>query len=79
MGKSSSYTAKQPDADGIIHYTDEENAIWSELIATQLPLLEGRVCQEYIDALDAMAFPRDRIPQLHEVSMWVSRNVPTPS
>jgi phenylalanine-4-hydroxylase len=68
MGKSSSYTSKQPDADGIIHYTDEEHAIWSELITTQLSLLEGRVCQEYIAALGAMDFPRDRIPQLHEVS-----------
>ncbi|MGD9021781.1 MAG: phenylalanine 4-monooxygenase [Lysobacterales bacterium] len=68
MGKSSNYTAKQPDANGIIHYTDEEHAIWGELIATQLPLLEGRVCTEYIEALDAMAFPFDRIPQLHEVS-----------
>ena len=68
MSKSSKYTAKTPDANGIIHYTDEENQIWSELINAQLPMLEGRVCREYIEALDVMNFPNDRIPQLHEIS-----------
>jgi phenylalanine-4-hydroxylase len=68
MPKLSSYTSRQPDADGIIHYTDEENRVWAELIGTQLPLLEDRVCREYVDALDVMDFPRDRIPQLHEIS-----------
>ncbi len=68
MAKSSNYTSRQPDADGIIHYTDEENRVWAELISTQLPLLEGRVCREYIEALDVMGFPRERIPQVHEIS-----------
>ena len=49
MAKSSNYTAKIPDANGIIHYTDDENAVWGELIRTQLPLLDGRVCAEYIE------------------------------
>ncbi|MGD9020282.1 MAG: phenylalanine 4-monooxygenase [Lysobacterales bacterium] len=84
MGKSSSYIARQPDADGIIHYTAEEHAIWGELIGTQLSLLEGRVCQEYIDALDVMGFPRARIPQLHEVSEVLAKHtgwsvVPVPA
>lgn len=68
MVKASNYTSKKPDADGIIHYTDEENQVWSELINGQLSLLEGNVCREYIEALDVMDFPRDRIPQLHEIS-----------
>jgi phenylalanine-4-hydroxylase len=68
MAKSSNYTSRQPDADGIIRYSEEEHSVWGELIDTQLSMLEGRVCQEYIDALDVMDFPRDRIPQLQEVS-----------
>ncbi len=69
MAKSSNYKSRQPDADGIIHYSDEDHAVWSELIATQLAMLEGRVCREYIDALAMMDFPGDRIPQLHEISV----------
>jgi phenylalanine-4-hydroxylase len=68
MAKSSNYTSRKPDANGIIHYSDKENGVWSDLINGQLPMLKGKVCQEYIDALDIMGFPRDRIPQLHEIS-----------
>ena len=68
MAKSGNYTSRKADANGIIHYSDEENEVWSKLINGQLELLEGNVCQEYIDALDVLNFPTDRIPQLHEVS-----------
>jgi phenylalanine-4-hydroxylase len=68
MSKSCAYRARIPDAGGYVPYTDEENQTWHELITTQLPRLDGRVCDEYVRALDRMAFPRDRIPQLHEVS-----------
>jgi phenylalanine-4-hydroxylase len=68
MGKKTAYTAHQPDENGLIHYRDEEHAIWQELITRQLPMLPGRVCQEYLDALEIMNFPTDRIPQLHEIS-----------
>jgi phenylalanine-4-hydroxylase len=68
MAKVSTYVAKQADANGYIHYTDEENQIWQELITTQLPMLPGRVCDEFIDALDLLQFPINRIPQLSEVS-----------
>jgi phenylalanine-4-hydroxylase len=68
MAKSSSYVSKIADANGIVHYTEDENRIWNELITHQLPLLPGRVCNEYVQALDAMNFPRDRVPQLHEIS-----------
>lgn len=74
MTKPSNYTSRQPDADGIIHYTDEEHAVWAELIDTQLTLLKGRVCAEYIDALAVMDFPRDRIPQLHEITTVLQKH-----
>ncbi|NNM13627.1 MAG: phenylalanine 4-monooxygenase, partial [Gammaproteobacteria bacterium] len=41
MSKSTKYTAKIPDADGIIHYTDDENAIWNTLITRQKAALPG--------------------------------------
>lgn len=68
MPKSSRYVSKQPDERGFIHYTDEEHQTWSELYTRQDAMLEGRVCREYIDALEQMNLPKDRVPQLHEVS-----------
>ena len=68
MGKLSTYTSKTPDAKGFIHYSEEENRVWHELISTQIPMLPGRACDDYVRALQLMDFPHDRIPQLHEVN-----------
>lgn len=68
MAKASRYTSKQPDRNGAIHYSDEEHRVWHDLIERQLPMLPGQVCDEYIRALEILDFPRDRVPQLSEVS-----------
>lgn len=62
------YKAKQPNAKGYIDYTDEENAVWSELYKRQMPIIEGRACQAYLDGLDALGLNEQRIPQCKEVS-----------
>jgi len=68
MGKLSTYTSKTPNAKGFIPYSEEENRVWHELISTQIPMLPGRACDDYVRALQLMDFPHDRIPQLHEVN-----------
>jgi len=68
MGKGTKYVAKVPDENGFIHYTDEEHQIWHELITRQRKVLPGRACAEYIDALELLGLPDDRIPQCGEVS-----------
>ena len=74
MAKSSSYNSKQPDRHGFIHYTEAENRMWGELMARQFDHIPGRVCDEYIAALDLMDFPRDRVPQLAEISEKLRRH-----
>lgn len=68
MAKSSKYSAKVPDENGIIPYTDEEHSVWADLYARQVQVIEGRVCQEFLDGLDMLDLPQDRIPQPMEVS-----------
>jgi phenylalanine-4-hydroxylase len=68
------YISQEPDSNGFIHYTAEENAIWHDLIARQIPLLPGRACLPWIDAMHEMNFPMDRIPQLPEVSKVLDRH-----
>ncbi|BDY03968.1 phenylalanine 4-monooxygenase [Ferrimonas sp. YFM] len=65
--KGTSYVARQPDEQGIIHYSDEENRIWSELLARQMSWLPGRACDQYLEGLRKLNLPEDRIPQLAEV------------
>ncbi len=68
MGKSTKYEAKVPDENGIIPYTDEEHSVWRDLYARQIDIIQGRVCQEFLDGLDILNLPTDRIPQPKEVS-----------
>lgn len=68
MDKQSNYVSKQPNEQGIIAWSDEENGIWSELVERQLQHIPGKACDEYIHGLELLALPHDRIPQLHEVN-----------
>ena len=67
-GGRSRYVSKQPDSNGLISYSAEENAVWRDLITRQVPMLPGRACPPWIRALHKMNFPMDSIPQLTEVS-----------
>lgn len=73
MAKSSRYVAKNPDAQGLIDYTEEENAVWADLYARQLTYLEGRVHPEWIAGLERLDLPRDRVPQCRDVSAALQR------
>jgi len=84
MGKSTKYTAKLPGPDGRIHYTDAENEIWHDLITRQIPMLPGRACRPWIEAMEEMRFPLDRVPQLPEINQVLARHtgwnvVPVPA
>ena len=68
MGKGTKYASKMPDENGLFQYTDEENSIWRELILQQKEILPGRACDEYMEALERMNFPEDRVPQVKDVS-----------
>lgn len=73
MGKTSQYVSKDSDANGIIHWTDEENNIWQELIERQLSCIEGVACEEFMKGLKTLNLPTDRIPQLDDVSKVLLR------
>jgi phenylalanine-4-hydroxylase len=68
MGKTSKYTSKVADESGFIQYTDEEHAVWHDLITAQNAILPTYAADVYLEALERMAFPTDRVPQCDEVS-----------
>ncbi|NVK44449.1 MAG: phenylalanine 4-monooxygenase [Oceanospirillaceae bacterium] len=68
MGKGSSYVSRTPGADGRIAWSDEENSVWRTLIERQLDAIKGKACDEYLTGLAQLDLPRERIPQLGEVS-----------
>ncbi|MBS0351142.1 MAG: phenylalanine 4-monooxygenase [Proteobacteria bacterium] len=62
------YIAKKPDKNGIVDFTEIEHHTWSHLLERQMKVVQQRACDEFIHGLEKLNFPRDRIPQCHEVS-----------
>lgn len=68
MGKATKYVSKKPDENGFIQWTKEEDQIWHDLITRQIGVIKDAACHEFIDGLNLLDLPHDRVPQLDEVS-----------
>lgn len=73
MSKTTQYVSRQSDEKGIIHWSDEENAVWRDLVARQLDIIQGRACDQFMHGLELLDLPADRIPQLAEVNQVLER------
>ncbi|TXH05800.1 MAG: phenylalanine 4-monooxygenase [Nevskiaceae bacterium] len=73
MGKAGHYVAHQADASGFVRYSEDENRIWSELYARQARAIHGKACDEFEQGLALLDLPKDRVPQLAEVSAALRR------
>ena len=84
MLKNTVYTSHQPDANGLVNWSAEENKVWAALLEKQSGLLKGRACDEYLHGLELLNLPADRIPQLAEINAvlkeatgWQVKQVPS--
>lgn len=68
MPKSTEYEAKLPDAQGFIVYDADEDAVWRDLVARQLPAVRQHMAQPYLRGLDLLDLPQDRVPQCPDIS-----------
>lgn len=73
LSKISKYESRLPDASGTVHYSDDEHAIWAELYARQETAIQGKCCDEFLQGLDLINMPKDRLPQLPEISKVLKR------
>jgi len=71
--KPSKYVAREADATGIVAYSEDEHRIWHELYARQTVAIQGKACDEFAAGLSLLNLPRDRVPQLAEVSKILRR------
>jgi phenylalanine-4-hydroxylase len=49
-------------------YTEEQHAVWTELVGRVLPELEQHAAQEYLDGFHIVGLSRDRLPKLAAIS-----------
>ncbi|WP_194437360.1 phenylalanine 4-monooxygenase [Vibrio fluminensis] len=62
------YVSNPVDEQGYVTWSEEEHAIWRDLVARQLNLVQGRACDEYLRGLELLNLPRDRVPQLPDIN-----------
>lgn len=62
------YVSKPLDSEGNIDWTETENQTWNTLITRQSEIIKGRACKEYIQGIEALEFPKNRVPQLPEIN-----------
>lgn len=62
------YVSKQPDKDGFIDYTAEENGTWQILYNRQYDILHDRACPEFLHGLESLNMGADAIPQIPEIN-----------
>lgn len=68
MPKHTKYVAKEPDKNGRISYTAEEDAVWRDLVRQQQPNVSKFAAQPYLTGHTKLELPTDRVPQCVEVS-----------
>ncbi len=73
MVKQTNYVSKQPDNNGVVSYTDEENKVWHDLYDRQIDVIKGRACDEYIQGIDILQMSHDRIPQIPELNAAMNK------
>ena len=67
------YVSKKPDGSGYVVYDDVENATWATLTERQLPIVQTRACDEYLEGLEILKLPHDRVPQIPEVNACLQK------
>jgi phenylalanine-4-hydroxylase len=54
-------------------YTPDQHDVWAELVLRRMPQLQQHAAQEYLDGLDFLSLPIDRLPNLAGVSAKLQR------
>lgn len=68
MSKVSKYVSHPSDAEGFIAWSEEENAIWADLYARQIAIIQNRACDQFMRGLELLNLPKDKVPQLNDIN-----------
>lgn len=63
----SNYVAHTPDAQGIVHYGENERRVWRLLYERQSPIILDRACDEFISGLKKLNLNANEMPQVPDI------------
>jgi len=73
MGHHSKYSAKIPNKNGFIEYSEEENQVWCDLYHRQFSIIQKRACDDFIKGLNILNLSTNKIPQLKDVTQALKK------
>ncbi len=62
------YKSKPVDQDGFVQWSNEENQTWETLISRQRDIIQNRACDQFVEGLEILNFPKNKVPQLPDVN-----------
>ena len=62
------YVSKQPNSQGVLDWTADENKTWNTLIERQTKIVQTRACAEFLEGLDRIQFSKKHVPQHTEIN-----------
>lgn len=62
------YISKQPNSQGLIDWTKDEDQTWNTLITRQTEIVKTRACPEFLEGLKRVGFTQNRVPQHTEIN-----------
>ncbi|AUI88331.1 phenylalanine 4-monooxygenase [Vibrio azureus] len=62
------YHSKPVAQDGRVEWSQEEDAIWCDLMTRQMAVIKDRACKAYLTGLELLDLSCERVPQLPEVN-----------
>ncbi|MBU2879847.1 phenylalanine 4-monooxygenase [Aliiglaciecola lipolytica] len=84
MPKTTKYSSRSMDQNGLVDWSQSENLVWRDLYQRQIAIIQNRACDEFMQGLRLLDLPVDRVPQLGEVNQvlaattgWQVEQVPS--
>ncbi len=67
MGKYE-YIAIEPDSQGYVAYSSDDDQMWHTLMQRQMGLVQNRACEIFLQGLSRLNFPENSVPQCKDIS-----------
>lgn len=68
MLRDTKYVAKEIDESGRVNYTQEDDAVWRDLVSQQQPNVAAFSAEPFLEGQAKLDLPTDRVPQCVQVS-----------
>lgn len=62
------YESNPVDSAGYVNWSEIENQTWSELSERQVDLVKNVACDEFLEGLEILGFPKESVPQIPNIN-----------